>query len=430
MSDPDVIFNVTTILKEMLNAVLKPIFPNDPDKDGSDKIDVNITISPPDYDSSSSKKRINLFLYRVTENSYLKNQEIPGTGNPGSYGHPPLSLDLHYLLVAFGDSETDAYAAHRLLGWAMKVFYDYPIITEGIYESTLGLEGSDLGIWDQFEKLKIVLDPISLEDLMKIWTALTKPYRISVAYTVSVVQIEGGRKRSLPRPLGEGPQIEAKVYAIPSRIPRIEGIHVYRRFDQNKKEVNALYASIGDTLIILGKNFVGDFRVILGSVDVTDQINFVRDDSRIELIVPDKNELQPGQQAVTIAFKMKMGKLHEEQEHTISNSNQGIFILTPRVDKFVWYPNEKVFRIFGSRLCDPRMECMTWIGDDEMIPLEKYIPQDDALDPNKKILPSDSITIPENSVTCTLSVGTSYEVRVRVNGAENIEIAKRLDKSQ
>ena len=90
----------------------------------------------------------------------------------------------------------------------------------------------------------------------------------------------------------------------------------------------------------------------------------------------------------------------------------------------------KTYADIGSRLCDPRMECMTWIGDDEMIPLEKYIPQDDALDPNKKILPSDSITIPENSVTCTLSVGTSYEVRVRVNGAENIEIAKRLDKSQ
>ena len=31
-----------------------------------------------------------LFLYRVTENGQLQNQELPGSGSTGAYGHPPL----------------------------------------------------------------------------------------------------------------------------------------------------------------------------------------------------------------------------------------------------------------------------------------------------------------------------------------------------
>ena len=51
---------------------------------------------------SPEAPRVNLFLYRVSENPFLKNQEIPGHGSRGAYGHPPLSLELHYLLTTYG----------------------------------------------------------------------------------------------------------------------------------------------------------------------------------------------------------------------------------------------------------------------------------------------------------------------------------------
>ncbi|MGH7369594.1 MAG: Pvc16 family protein, partial [Candidatus Methylomirabilaceae bacterium] len=55
---------------------------------------VAVTIAPPDVTvDTMSGRRVNLYLYHVTENGYLKNQEIPGHGYPGAYGHPPLSLD-------------------------------------------------------------------------------------------------------------------------------------------------------------------------------------------------------------------------------------------------------------------------------------------------------------------------------------------------
>src|ERR1700710_723798 len=69
-----------------------------------------VTIGPPafsskDVDPTKEEPRINLFLYRVTENGYLQNQEIPGRGSSSGYGHPPLSLNLHYLVTAYGNAE-------------------------------------------------------------------------------------------------------------------------------------------------------------------------------------------------------------------------------------------------------------------------------------------------------------------------------------
>ena len=53
------------------------------------------------------------------------------------------------------------------------------------------------------EAVKITLDPLSLEDLSKVWTALSKPFRPSAAYEVSVVQIDS--KLRTPNVLPVGP---------------------------------------------------------------------------------------------------------------------------------------------------------------------------------------------------------------------------------
>ena len=53
-----------------------------------------------------SDRRVNLYLFKVSENGHLKNQEIPGHGHPAQYGRPPLSLNLHYLLTTHVGAET------------------------------------------------------------------------------------------------------------------------------------------------------------------------------------------------------------------------------------------------------------------------------------------------------------------------------------
>ena len=62
-----------------------------------------ITLAPPDVQVDQvGGPRLNIYLYHLSENAFLKNQEIPGNGHPGAYGHPPLALNLHYIFTAFG----------------------------------------------------------------------------------------------------------------------------------------------------------------------------------------------------------------------------------------------------------------------------------------------------------------------------------------
>src|SRR5688572_18871775 len=69
---------------------------------------------------------LTLFLYKVLENAYLKNQE-PFEIAPSATGQlneqlPPLTVDLYYLLTAHAGN--DSLEAHRALSRAMRVFYD------------------------------------------------------------------------------------------------------------------------------------------------------------------------------------------------------------------------------------------------------------------------------------------------------------------
>ena len=89
----------------------------------------SITLAPPDVDVAGvDGARVNLYLLQVLENAALKNQEIPGHGHPAAYGHPPLSLDLRYLMTTHSAIETQVDAdlnAQTILGDAMRVINDF-----------------------------------------------------------------------------------------------------------------------------------------------------------------------------------------------------------------------------------------------------------------------------------------------------------------
>src|SRR5262249_17798050 len=107
---------------------------------GIARTDLQGTVSTPqseDDAQAGEPTRGNLFLYRATENGALKNQMIPGQGHPSEYGHPPLSLVLHYLLTAYGttvdvNQVVNETLAHFLLGSAMRVLHDCPVITDSL----------------------------------------------------------------------------------------------------------------------------------------------------------------------------------------------------------------------------------------------------------------------------------------------------------
>jgi len=211
-----------------------------------------ITVAPPDIDVDQvSGRRVNLYLYHLAENGYLRNQEIPGDGYPGAYGSPPLSLDLNYIVTAFGstDNGTDAdMEAQFILGDAMRVLHDTAIISPDLMQvKSPGKTILDPSLLGAFEQVKVNLQPKSLEEITKIWTALPKVnFRRSVIYEVCVVQIQS----QLPRQ--QALQVrQRRVYAMPMQSPQIQQIFV----QPPPQGITTAAAEEGETLRLLGFNF-------------------------------------------------------------------------------------------------------------------------------------------------------------------------------
>jgi hypothetical protein len=368
---------------------------------------VPITIGTPDEDDDTSVPRINLFLYRVTENRFHKNQEIPGHGHPAAYGQPPLTLDLHYLVTAYGSTKesgaqfSDETLAQWLMGSAMRVLHDYPIITEDL-ENGEGVPILDTSLLGEFERVKLCLEPLSLEDVTKVWTALTLPFRLSAAYAVSVVQIESQGPRRYPKVVGELPDAGPRVKAITLNPPRIDQIRVRRQELPTTARPSVVpYARIGDRLVVLGTGFVKDeTKVRIGPVDVDPEADPRITNERLDVTIPDDADLQPGAQPIRLYRQIQLGE--PATDHTGLHSNLTVVMLVPRVASATLAAGNVT--ITGSRLFQENHPCQTILGD-AIVKAETY----STASPTTIGFPLP--TLPADT----------YAVRVRVNGAESID---------
>jgi hypothetical protein len=153
----------------------------------------DVTILAPDEQSST--RRINLFLYKLAENPFLKNQDFTvQPGSPNQLVPAPLSLTMSYLLTPYApnDPQEGNAAAHQLLGEAMRVFYENAVVPS-VY--------LDPGLADARERLQIAGNALDPEELSRIWGTFSQPFRLSVLYQVSTVQLD--RLPAARRPLAE-----------------------------------------------------------------------------------------------------------------------------------------------------------------------------------------------------------------------------------
>ena len=163
---------------------------------------LHTTTLPPEkaqtFGQADGAGRINLFLYQTQINGAWRNTDMPRQIKPNETGQPPLALDLFYLLTAYERDDGDSTViAHRLLGRAMRVLHDHPLL--GADEIRTALPNNDLA--DQIERIRITPQPMAVEDFSKLWTTFQVGYRISAAYHVSVVLIESTRSSRTPLPV-------------------------------------------------------------------------------------------------------------------------------------------------------------------------------------------------------------------------------------
>jgi hypothetical protein len=164
-----------------------------------------VSLLPPG-DALPQVSGVNLYLYRVTESPFTRNQPWPGDRTTPSSDRPPLGLQLHYLLTPLATQPDDASFtegddAHTMLGLAMLALQENPVLNDvhlpalpaaGNLNPTTGFDADAVlpaYLLNSYEKIKIMLSPAGVEELSKIWATINQPYRLSVAYEISLVEI-------------------------------------------------------------------------------------------------------------------------------------------------------------------------------------------------------------------------------------------------
>jgi Pvc16 N-terminal domain len=136
----------------------------------------DVSLANPTETAAQSHQRISLWLYRITENEFLKNLPAAEPGRVSS-----LALDLHYLVTPFtGNAEND----QVLLGRVLQALHE----NASVYVS----RPADPVV----EEIRVVFSRLPLEEVTRIWEALQEPYRLSVCYLVRVVRIDAERLRA------------------------------------------------------------------------------------------------------------------------------------------------------------------------------------------------------------------------------------------
>lgn len=257
---------VTAVLKDLLNNGLI-------DHNITGAVGGNVTVSalPPDRvfaPGAQEGNQLNLFLYQVAPNVGWRNVGLPSRDERGGrLTNPPLALDLHYLLTAYGAEDLHA---EVLLGYAMQLLHETPVLTRQSIRTALqpspvngsilppalqALSASELA--DQVEQIKIVATALNSEEMSKLWTALQARYRPTAAYHVSVVMIESQRsaKSALPiltigpvDPVTREPRGPVAMASLEPQFPTLSSVTPPQQ---------RVSAQLGDILVVQGHKLDG-----------------------------------------------------------------------------------------------------------------------------------------------------------------------------
>ncbi|MHB8595737.1 MAG: DUF4255 domain-containing protein [Ktedonobacteraceae bacterium] len=157
---------------------------------------IGVTTQPPDAANNDTNftHQVNLFLYHAMPNAAWRNMPIPARGDSAQ---PPLALNLYYMITAYAREQGDSgdIASHNLLGRAMRVLFDHPVLSS----TDITFPGSD--VENQVDRIRITMQPLTIEELYRLWTGFQTQYRLSVSYEVSVILIESSRAVITPLPV-------------------------------------------------------------------------------------------------------------------------------------------------------------------------------------------------------------------------------------
>ena len=120
--------------------------------------------SPAEHIDNKDSALLSVYLYRIGEDAFMKNRaSVEGPG--GTQRRTPLSLDLYYLIT--------------------------PLLTDA-YDRQVVLEGPDLigSLAASDDVLRVMFNPVPLNEVALVWQALEIPYMLCVSYVMRVALLQ------------------------------------------------------------------------------------------------------------------------------------------------------------------------------------------------------------------------------------------------
>jgi Pvc16 N-terminal domain/IPT/TIG domain len=180
------------------------------------------TVHPPDLvpiGDNVETDHLNLFLYTVTMNSGWRNIATVRDPAGDRVGRPPLAVDLHFLLSAYGAAQ---YHPELLLGIGMQVLHEQPFLDRNGIRTLFGMAGSPedqamatAELDQQIEQIKISPHDLSADELYKLWSAFGSKCRPSAAYVATVVLIDSKAQVQSAKPVMLPPNIGVVTFERP-----------------------------------------------------------------------------------------------------------------------------------------------------------------------------------------------------------------------
>jgi uncharacterized protein DUF4255/IPT/TIG domain-containing protein len=433
MSTALAIASVTAVLKDLLNNGLI-------DHDvGASVGEVIVSTLPPDRIDAldaQKKSRLNLFMYQVTPNQGWRNVALPSRNSNGDrVSNPPLALDLHYLLTAYGAEELHS---EILLGYGMQLLHETPVLTRDAIRRSLTPPspvgaGGDLPpalaalftsqLAEQVEQIKIAPSALNTEEISRMWSAFQAKYRPTAVYQASVVLIQsrGSTRSALP--------VRTRtVKVVPFKQPIIQSVN--SRATPADPIVSGQPILSGFQLVLVGFDLRGEeTQVLIGGNLVPANQTEVTDTQIVASIPP---ATPAGVNGVQVVHKTLLGS--PPVPHRGVESNVAAFVLQPRIENI----GTSNLQSSGSlRSANINLTVKPAIGDtqrvvlflNQFMPIASPPPDVDLMPdsysfeaPTRRPLspptsppgPSENITIPIKGVKAG-----SYLVRIQVDGAES-----------
>lgn len=132
--------------------------------------------------SQPMEEGISLYLYRLGINAARRNLPVHIKPNGQRY-RAPLPLDLYFILTAWAKS---AAKQQRLLGWAMRTLEDTPLLPTGFLNDI----GPEPEVFPPNEAVELIYEPLSLQDMYNIWSAMKISPQLSASYVARAVSID------------------------------------------------------------------------------------------------------------------------------------------------------------------------------------------------------------------------------------------------